>query len=424
MKKSLKKLLAMLMCAVTAFGFFACDDDDDTEPTKVVLNSVESIEDSVHINAKVSGDDAISYRGAFVSTKSITENDALTLQPYYADEAGNGEFTLSIGDLELGTEYYVRAFAKNKKGTTTLSSEQTVSTTPLNGTYVKVKDATATDGKVTLSIAAASSSKLIERGAYISEQAINTNKLTDLRTAEAKYDEAGNYTLTFSNLFRNTEYHVVAYAKDETGKITYSKEQIVKTLASGNAVLEITVEGGENSVSATVVSSDPISRINLKKKFDTPIKPTSCDTTAKDGVFTYTVKFEDVEPGEYFVTAENANAQVEKLVATGLFRNDFSESSIPQEEGTYYYRNGDIAGTIIVKKMPEHGDYVLQFNDQEGLFNFKGNYFFFLRNEIVEQSTRESSVQDKSSFLGKLSVDGDAPVFSGEGIVTYTKAQK
>lgn len=442
MEMKLKKFLALFSCAAVAFSFNACDDDDDDNgtpepiPTKVEVKSISAVQDSSFtVNVEISGDDSIMARGVFLSTSAISDDSTLVMAPVYAANGGNGFFTMNLNKLIPETKYYIRAFGKNQSGSTTLSQLDSVTTLSHEATKVAVSKVVATDGSLTVTVDVSGQDKVVLRGAYISDKVLSEEEIKSLTPIDAKEAGNGTFEVVFDKLMRNTEYHIIAYAKDETGKITYSAESVEKTTATEKGTLEIDVTNGENDITAVISANDPLTKVVLKKMDGSIFEATSTEESIKDAMYIYTVKFAELNASEYTIVAETANAKEEAAAATGLYRLDFNLEKISQDSyGSYIYRSGDVFGTLRVYSgsvsllNPKKVDYI-KFDEGERTENntismSANSYIYYDNNYKLTVGLTMPEENNMKTFLGRIISDASGKMtFSGEGITKYTKAQ-
>ena len=169
-----------------------------------------------HGNVTEQGGSTVTERGICWSTEPSP-----TINGNHANSGtGAGEFTVSLTNLNPGTKYYVRAYAKNSQGTTygeqkDFTSEATVPTVitgDINGTMVS--------GEVT-----------DDGGAVVTERGIcwgtNHNPTTS-GTHGSSGTGMGTYTVELTGLEPATTYYVRAYATNSAGT-AYGEEKFLTT---------------------------------------------------------------------------------------------------------------------------------------------------------------------------------------------------
>jgi len=186
-------------------------------------------------NIATDGGAAVSSRGICWST---TANPTIALSTKTTDGNGSGIFTSSTTGLNIGTLYYVRAYATNSAGTTygnqqsfTSFSLPTLTTTAATN----VSGATATSGG---SITNDGGTAVTSRGVCWSTTA---NPTIALSTKTIDGTGAGVFTSSITGLNVSTLYHVRAYATNSVGT-TYGTDL---TFTTNTFVIGATYLGGK-----------------------------------------------------------------------------------------------------------------------------------------------------------------------------------
>jgi uncharacterized protein (TIGR02145 family) len=167
-------------------------------------------------------------RGFFYSTHP----DPTSLDNKVNTGAGGiGNFTYNITGLSPDKEYYMRAYAKNSKGTL-YGAEFSFKTLPMTIATVKTSNAveigstTATLGGI---VTEDGGDAVTERGVCWSTSQNPT--ILSSKTSDGKGN--GSFTSSLTGLTANTTYYVRAYAINNSGT-AYGEQVSFKTTASGN----------------------------------------------------------------------------------------------------------------------------------------------------------------------------------------------
>ncbi len=176
---------------------------------------------------------------------------------YTTNGRGEGEFTTTMESLEVGTTYYVRAYATNGVGT---AYGQQVSFTTLNGLPVisaqssPVTNITATSAMSGGEVTDDGGFPVLHRGVCWSVSPGPT--ISNARTVDG--NGTGSFISTLSGLTPSTTYYLRAYATNQNGTV-YSQQRTFSTL-SGLPVMS-TQATTPTSVTATsaVINSSVVS---------------------------------------------------------------------------------------------------------------------------------------------------------------------
>jgi hypothetical protein len=211
----------IFLSLLIAFTFFSCskDSSDPIEnetpialPTLTTLTVSEIGEETASSGGNVTNDGgaAITARGVCWSTSANpTVADSKT-----TNGTGTGSFTSSLTNLSPNTEYHLRAYATNSKGTaygnevtfTTESALPTLTTLAIS----EITDKTASSGG---DITDDGGAEITARGVCWSTSANPT--VADSKTADGT--GTGSFASALTNLSANTEYHLRAYATNSKG---------------------------------------------------------------------------------------------------------------------------------------------------------------------------------------------------------------
>ena len=217
----------------------------------VVTNAVGNIT----VTTAVAGGSITGDGGGGISERGVcyaTQENPTILGTHTSDGIGSGSFSTSITGLQPATQYYVRAYATNKKGVA--YGEQVSFTTndytlPVVGA-VMVENARFTTADVSANVSAALESPITQCGFVYATHA--DPQLSDLHVEQAAVGEQIRARLT--GLSANTLYYVCAYAINVKGieygsvatftTMAYSAPTVSTTAASNITYTGFTV-GGE-----------------------------------------------------------------------------------------------------------------------------------------------------------------------------------
>ncbi len=160
---------------------------------------------------------------------------------------GNGAFTSNITDLQLGTTYYVRAYATNSKGTT-YGAEKTF-TTPSGSVTINFSQPT----NVTASSATCTAEITDDGGAPIAFRGFCWST-SQYPTSDGNHVElgmgSGSFYSTITSLQPSTTYYIRAYAVNAAGT-HYSTQQTITTTSGLPVLTTATV----SNITATTAQS-------------------------------------------------------------------------------------------------------------------------------------------------------------------------
>ena len=199
-----------------------------TVPT-VITSSVNNISyTSATIDGTVTDDGGatVTERGVVYST---TPNPT-TSNSKVVSGSGKGSFTCNLNDLQVGTAYYVRAYAINEKGTA-YGEEKSFTTkaitlpTVITSSVNNISYTSATiDGTVT-----------DDGGATVTERGVVYSTTPNPTTSNSKVvggSGKGAFTCNLSNLQDGVTYYVRAYAVNQKGT-AYGEQQSFMTKKTG-----------------------------------------------------------------------------------------------------------------------------------------------------------------------------------------------
>ena len=207
---------------------FGCDKIDlkwnlDKLPTLVSLDATKITSANAESGGNISSDGGapITQRGV---CWSVDENPT-TVNNKTSEGSGTGNYVSILGNLQLNTTYYVRAYATNKVGT---SYGNQVSFTTLKSASLTTLDAT----KITPVNAESGGNISSDGGAPITQRGVCWSKSSNPTIANNKTNDGsgvGSFTSSMNGLSSNTTYYVRAYATNSIGT-AYGSEISFTTL--------------------------------------------------------------------------------------------------------------------------------------------------------------------------------------------------
>lgn len=219
-----------------------------TRADKPVVRTLEvKAIDSVSFRVKSIVDNdfgmAITERGV---CWGLTDNPTLSGNHLAHHENGVGQYSCNITGLELGTTYYVRAYAKNEMGlsyanevlrfeTDSIVTPPHVEEAPIVETLpVNTSSITQTSAVCKGRIISEGSSPVTQRGICWST---SSNPNINGNHSSINLDE-NEFEVTLTDLTPNTTYHFCAYATNSVGT-SYGEDKTFKTLALNTFVIAI-----------------------------------------------------------------------------------------------------------------------------------------------------------------------------------------
>lgn len=217
----------LLFCLIPAFVLFSCHEPEplivEAPIVEVPTLSTENVISITSVSARsgglIVGDGGfdITQRGVCWSTDANpTTSDSLTL-----DGAGIGYYESQIVGLERGTEYFVRAYAVNSKGTSYGEdiSFRTEAEFPILST-TKVEFVSYESAKSGGMISDNGGDAITQRGVCWSTKPTPT--IADNKTEDGT--GSGSYESQISGLEKDSLYYVRAYAINSKG-VNYGQER-------------------------------------------------------------------------------------------------------------------------------------------------------------------------------------------------------
>ena len=203
----------------------------NTEIPTILNNRIINI---TYTNALCEGEvlksngDSVLNRGILISKVNPINNpnfNPFNLKAYNCG-VGTGKFSFLLTQLDTGTQYYIKSFATNSKGTSysnwvsfkTQIAKPIVKT--INISFIENLSATLSGSIISTGGAQVS----IKKGFCYSNQHSPTtqdSKIENLETITSNFKE--DFSSTIKGLLPNTKYYVRAYAENSSG-ITYGNE--------------------------------------------------------------------------------------------------------------------------------------------------------------------------------------------------------
>ncbi len=225
------KKLSLFLVALTMI-VFSCKPEVE-KPTVVTKSVGEVTETTAKVVGQVTfdGGSDVTERGVCWSTSPAPE-----IIDYRTKDAecGLGTYELDVTNLKDNTQYYVRAYATNEKGTA--YGEEVSFTTeevknleqPVEPVVItaKVTDITLNSAVCGGEVVSGGDAVIVARGVCYNTTGVPT--VSDIYTMDGT--NIGNFTSILSNLESNTTYYVRAYATNTHGVTAYGEEVSFKTL--------------------------------------------------------------------------------------------------------------------------------------------------------------------------------------------------
>lgn len=228
-------------------------------PTPPVLSPSIKIEKFTDVWAfttvtiRNNGGSQVTERGVSWSKVSINQQDWSLNHPDIKHERSQtvsafdiGTFDCHLINLEPGTFYYVRTYARNEIGTS-FSAETTIYTTAFPTVHTLALDENATTGKTATGageVISTGASSLLERGFIWSkvpgfDPALETDTMKTVLPLDANENATGLFYGLRENLEPATTYYVCAYAKNSFGT-GYGDVLAFSTAAKPTVITDLT----------------------------------------------------------------------------------------------------------------------------------------------------------------------------------------
>lgn len=285
------------------------DESSPTVTTGAVTNITQTSAEG-HGDVTADGGANVTERGVCWST---SHNPTMSGSHAAASSGGTGSYSVNMTNLNPGTTYYVRAYAKNGVGTA-YGEEVTFSTTANKPTVTTeaVSNITQTTAQGGGNVTDDGGTEVIERGICwgTSHNPTTANSHTSSGTG------TGGYTVNMTGLTSNTTYYVRAYATNSQGT-SYGNEVSFKTSQNNSAptvttsqvtnITQTSATGGGN------VTSDGGATVTERGIcWSTSHNPTTSSSHANSGTGTgsYTVNMTGLTANTtYYVRAYAKNSE-------------------------------------------------------------------------------------------------------------------
>lgn len=214
--------------------FYSCIDDPDLPPDMInaKIPEVKTLQtDSIRATSVVVKGEVVKENGMAVTEYGAywSENEKIdtVLDQRVSKGKGKGEFSVKIENLKPDKEYYVAAYAMNKKGIAlgeikkiiTINGLGSISTLDIDSTTV-----TATTAIVKGAIEGKGDSEIIERGVYFYPKGQPEDK--DSLISTMKTD---TFSCVITGLKPSIRYELIAYAKNKFGVFTGTSKEFTTT---------------------------------------------------------------------------------------------------------------------------------------------------------------------------------------------------
>jgi hypothetical protein len=236
-------------------NFKTLSSDDLPEVETRAASAVGSRDIDVDINVTDDGGYAITERGVVYSRTNVNPQVSGSSSDTAKDsEKKTGRVTISLTNLNANTTYYVRAYAKNSRGT----AYGEILEVPLGSSDVTTNNVTSITGTSATAggyVSSSVNSSVQERGVVYST---STSPTVNDYTVKASTSSYGDFNVNLTNLSANTKYYVRAYIRTGSSKYTYGNT--VSFTTSNSAVGNVTVQYMLST--GVVVGTQQISAVN------------------------------------------------------------------------------------------------------------------------------------------------------------------
>lgn len=222
-------------------------------------------------------------------------------------------YTYQLSNLKDETQYYVRAYAKNKIGTV-YGSEKTFTT--LSATKPVVTTSTASE--ISYTSVTVGGNVTSDGGATVTERGICYSKSSSPTISNSKFVSGsgiGAFTTNLTGLSDGTTYYVRAYATNKKGT-SYGEQRSFTTRAYGKPIVTTTSASNVQYTSATVggnVTSDGGATVTERGVcYATYSNPTTSNSKVKSGsgIGSFTANLTSLSDGTtYYVRAYAINSE-------------------------------------------------------------------------------------------------------------------
>ena len=315
-----------------------------------------------------------------------------------SDTFSTDNYTLSVYDLEVGTVYYVRAFARNSagEGLNEVSSFKTVSTAP---SVTTVGSSEITDSSVLLSgeVTDDNGEEVTERG-FVWLKGTGTPTISDYKIQSE--GTTGEFTAVITDIVPNHTYSFRAYAINAKGTsygetMSFMIEMSLPTVTTVG-VTDIT---DNSAVSGGVIVDDGGGDIIAKgvvwSRSKNPTVEDSFKTEDGTGSSSYISYLTDLTPGRtYYVRA----------YATNLLGTSYGDQHEFRTTGESPFEALEAANSFIIS---ESGTYA--FDSVKG--NSSESVGIVSSAEVLWESYGTSETPVVGSLVSSVSAQGDMIVF-------------
>jgi hypothetical protein len=233
--------------------------DPDIEVPTVKTSS----EATIGINSVVTGGQVLETGGIDIIERGIyysqTALPDTNLKVIGTNSKGTGSFDVTLGNLNSSTQYYIRAFARNKKGIGLGDIMSFTTKAYLTGnvpsiTTIPISNLTAFSAISGGNISSQGSSSIIAKGVCWSTSINPTinNSLTNNGTGNS------NFSSSMNSLSQNTTYYLRAYATNANGT-AYGNQITFITSAASVSIPSITTVSASNITLNSCMSGGNIS---------------------------------------------------------------------------------------------------------------------------------------------------------------------
>lgn len=295
MKKFLPYFILTLILSTAIL--FSCSSSDDTDSSAAPTVNTTSAS-LINQTTATSGGNVTSDGGAAITARgicwSITETPT-TSNSKTIESGTTGVFASVLTGLAADTQYYVRAYASNSKGTS-YGAQITFTTT--NTTIAPAVVTTTAISAITSTTATAGGNVTSIGGGPLSARGVCWSTAANPTTENDKTTQTGStgaFTSSLTALTANTVYYVRAYATN-SGGTAYGSQVTFTTLASSIALptvtttiaTAITASSASSGGNVTSIGGAPVTARGIC--WATTANPTTANTivaaTATTGVFT------------------------------------------------------------------------------------------------------------------------------------------
>ena len=328
---------------------------------------------------------------------SKEENVNVETAQKVSESFSSDNFTLSVFDLEVGTIYYVMAFALNSTGEAynDIVSFKTVSTAPSVATKGYSKT-TATSAELFGDVTDDNGEEITERG-FVWVKGSSTPTLSNNRIQAT--GTTGEYSAVFDDIIPNQVYSYRAYATNSKGT-SYGDVMSLEIIVSLPAVVTSSVSDitDNSAVCGGVITDDGGGDILAKgvvwSRRENPTIALSTKTDDGFGVSVFTSQMFDLLSGTtYYVRAYATNA------AGTSYGEDMTFDTLGE-----HFECFEPANCFIVSQTGTYMFEAVKGNSSESVGSVASA-------EVLWESFGTSETPEVGSLVSSVSVQGDAIVF-------------